>query len=66
MTAAQLRTRRVELGLTVDEMAFALNLTEAELAEIEAGRSDRHTSPEVLEALERLEERFFLCCVGAP
>ncbi len=64
-TPAEIRTRRLELELTVDEMAFALNITEPELMAIEAGESSQHLTREFLEALEILEERAFGTYVGA-
>lgn len=66
MTPFEIRQRRLELGFTVDELAFALNVTEAELALVEEGRSDLHHTREFEEAFERLEERVFATFAGAP
>ncbi len=65
MTPTQIRKRRIELGLTVDELAFALNVTEAELLAIEAGLSDQHLTAQFRESFEILEERLFGTYVGA-
>lgn len=66
MTPLEIRERRLELGLTLDELAFALNIGEADLALIEKGLSELHRTPEFQEAFERLEERVFATIVGAP
>lgn len=65
MTPSEIVKRRIELDLTVDEMAFALNLSEAELMAIEAGESRQHLTREFVEAWEVLEERAFGLTVGA-
>ena len=65
MTPQEIKRRREELGLTVDELAFALNLTEAELMAIEAGESRLHLSPRFLEAFDEFEEKVFGTYVGA-
>jgi DNA-binding transcriptional regulator YiaG len=65
MTPSEIAKRRLELELTIDEMAFALNITEAELMAIEAGQSNQHLTREFLEALDILEERAFGTYVGA-
>ncbi len=65
MTPDEITKRREDLGLTVDELAFALNVTEAELMAIEAGESRQHLTPQFLEAFEAFEERVFGTYVGA-
>ncbi len=65
MTPQEITTRREELGLTVDELAFALNVTEAELMAVEAGESREHLTPRFIEAFEAFEERVFGTYVGA-
>jgi DNA-binding XRE family transcriptional regulator len=65
MTPSEIMQRRIELELTVDEMAFALNITEVELMAIEAGESNQHLTREFREALDVLEERAFGTYVGA-
>ncbi len=65
MTPQDIRKRREELGLTVDEMAFALNMTEAELMAVEAGESQQHLTPRFIDAFEAFEERVFGTYVGA-
>lgn len=65
MTPTEIKRRRLELGLTVDEMAFALNLTEGELLAVENGQSDLHKTARFQESFEILEERVFGTYVGA-
>jgi DNA-binding XRE family transcriptional regulator len=65
MTPKDIIERRVDLGLTVDELAFALNVTEAELMAIEAGESRQHLTREFQEAFDAFEERVFGTYVGA-
>jgi transcriptional regulator with XRE-family HTH domain len=65
MTPYELKMRRLELGLTLEEMAFALNVTEAELRRIESGESRAHETPAFGEALDRLEECLLGTFVGA-
>jgi len=65
MTPSQITRRRRELGLTLDEMAFALNMTENELRCIEEGLSERCRCAEFEEAFATLEERVFGLYVGA-
>lgn len=65
MTPHEIMQRRLDLELDVDEMAFALNVTEAELMAIEAGESTQHLTREFQEALDILEERAFGTYVGA-
>lgn len=64
MTPEEIRSRRLELDLTVDELAFALNLTEAELLKIEAGESNRHLTAEFEEAFDCLEDLVFWTYAG--
>jgi transcriptional regulator with XRE-family HTH domain len=65
MTPNQVKCRRLELGLTLPELAFALNVDEAELRRIEAGESSGCCSEEFEEAFALLEERVFGLLVGA-
>lgn len=65
MTPKEITDRRLDLGLTVDELAFALNITEAELMAIEAGESRQHLTREFQEAFEVFEERVFGTYAGA-
>lgn len=65
MTPKEIRNLRLELELTVDELAFALNMTEAELLAIEEGLSDAHLTPRFIQAMDALEERIFGMTVGA-
>jgi cytoskeletal protein RodZ len=65
MTPEKITKRRQELGLTVDELAFALNITEAELLAIEAGQSEQHNTPRFIDAFDTFEERVFGTYVGA-
>ena len=65
MTPAEIVTRRMELELTVSELAFALNIAPDELRRIEAGQSNAHLTPEFNEAFAALEERVFGLMVGA-
>lgn len=68
MTPFEIRSRRIELGLTPDELAFALGLglTAQEIRLIEEGSCDIHRTAEFREAFERLEERVFATIAGAP
>jgi predicted transcriptional regulator len=65
MTPNQIKCRRLELGLTVDEFAFALNISEDEMLRIEAGESDYCRCEAFEEAFAVLEERVFGLMVGA-
>lgn len=65
MTPTEIQKRRIELGLTIDEMAFALNVTEAELRAVENGESELHKTRRFQEAVDILEERVFGTYVGA-
>jgi predicted transcriptional regulator len=65
MTPSQMKCRRLELGLTEDELAFALNITEEEVRRIEAGESDFCYCARFEDAFATLEERVFGLLVGA-
>lgn len=65
MTPSQMKLRRLELGLTENELAFALNITEEEVRRIEAGQSDFCYCAQFQEAFDALEERVFGLLVGA-
>ena len=60
MTPDQLRARRVQLGLSIDELALALEVDAAEWRRIEVGEADDSCSRTLAEAFERFEEKFFL------
>ena len=63
MTPKQVRVRRVELELTVDELAFALGIDAKELQKIESGESNV-TKP-FEDAFDRFEECVFGTFAGA-
>jgi hypothetical protein len=65
MTPQEIIARRKEIGLTVAEMAFALNIPAEEMLRIEAGESDYHRCAEFEEAFAVLEARVFGLFVGA-
>ena len=65
MTPGQIRRRRVELGLSVAELAEILMITERELEAVEAGQSYMCTTAAFEEAFAILEERAFATFVGA-
>ena len=65
MTPNQIRCRRLELGLTVSELAGVLNVTENELTSIENGTSQLYMSEAFEEAFAILEERVFGTFCGA-
>jgi transcriptional regulator with XRE-family HTH domain len=65
MTPNQIKLRRLELGLTVAELANALQITENELLQIETGKSALYESKAFEEAFECLEEIAFGTYAGA-
>ncbi len=65
MTPNQVKIRRLELGLTVDELAFALDLPVSELRLVESGDSDLCRQKRFEEAFDLFEERVFGTFVGA-
>jgi transcriptional regulator with XRE-family HTH domain len=65
MTPSQIRSRRMELGLTVAELAGLLNLTERELDSIECGDCRPYMSEAFQEVFAVLEERLFATYAGA-
>lgn len=65
MTPAQIKSRREELGLTVAEFAYVLNLTEQELQRIERGDALSYMAQPIEEAFALLEERLFASYAGA-
>ena len=65
MTPGQIYRRRVELGLSVAELAEILMVTERELEAVEAGQSHMCTTAAFEEAFAILEERAFATFVGA-
>lgn len=65
MKPHEVRSRRVELGLTIRELAFALNVQEEELRRVEAGESDLCVCREFEDAFDEFEERVFGTFAGA-
>jgi predicted transcriptional regulator len=65
MTPNQIRLRRLELGLTVEELAWALDISNDEMERIEAGLSEYCRCAEFEEAFAELEQRVFGLFVGA-
>jgi predicted transcriptional regulator len=65
MTPNQIRCRRVELGLTIEELALALGISADEMRRIEAGESDYCLCAAFEEAFAVLEQRAFGIFVGA-
>ncbi len=65
MKPHEVRSRRIELGLTVRELAFAINVQEEEIRRIEAGESDFCRCREFDEAFDEFEERVFGTFAGA-
>ncbi|MGZ5446332.1 MAG: helix-turn-helix domain-containing protein [Thermoanaerobaculia bacterium] len=65
MKPHEVRSRRVELGLTVRELAFAINVQEEEIRRIEAGESDLCRCREFEDAFDEFEERVFGTFAGA-
>ena len=55
MTPKELRTRRIAIGLSTEELASALGLTTFELEEMERGQSPLPPDPFLAQALERVE-----------
>jgi len=65
MKPQQVRIRRLELGLTVSELAYALHLDENEVARIEAGESTLCECREFEALFDEFEERVFGTFAGA-
>lgn len=65
MTPAQIKARRLELGLTIAEFAYVLNLTPGELEQIECGGGRPYMEEPFEEAFALLEERLFASYAGA-
>lgn len=65
MTPNQIKTRRLELGLTTAELANCLQITETELLKIESGESTVYTNKAFEEAFDHLEEVVFGTYAGA-
>jgi transcriptional regulator with XRE-family HTH domain len=66
MTPNQIKVRRLELGMTVAELARELDITERELTQIENGQNTWFVTQAFEKAFERLEERAFATYMGAP
>ena len=65
MNAHEVKSRRLELGLTVRELAFAINIQEEELIRVEAGQSDLCRRRAFEDAFDEFEERVFGTFAGA-
>lgn len=65
MKPNQIKVRRMELGLTVAELAAALQLTENELLMIEAGDTAFCESDAFEDTFAEFEERVFYTFAGA-
>lgn len=65
MTPNQIKLRRMELGLSVAELAAVLEITENELLEIEAGNSPYCETRAFEDAFAFLEECVDATFVGA-
>jgi transcriptional regulator with XRE-family HTH domain len=65
MKPNQVKSRRLELGLTIAELAYALNLDAGEVERIEAGESDFCRLREFEDAFDEFEERIFGTFAGA-
>lgn len=65
MKPNQVKSRRLELGLTVAELAFALDMDADEILRIETGESDRCRCAEFEEAFDAFEEKIFGTFAGA-
>lgn len=65
MTPEQVRMRRIELGLTIEELAWALDMDETDLRRIESGDNALSRSRLFEDAFDRFEERVFGTFVGA-
>ncbi len=57
MSPKELRSRRISLGLTIQQLARELGLTTAELAQIERGQSAIPMNREIARVVERLERQ---------
>jgi hypothetical protein len=64
MQPNQIKQRRLELELTVEELAFALCLPADELSRCECGESNYAQSPAFDDAFDAFEERVFGTYVG--
>ena len=64
MTPKQVTSRRLELGLSVAELAAILNLTENELLQIERGHCGKVVFDAIEDAFGMLEERLFATYAG--
>jgi predicted transcriptional regulator len=65
MTPEQVKCRRLELGLTAAELAYALRLDAEEICRIEAGESDLCVCQAFEELFDEFEERVFGTFAGA-
>ena len=64
MTPTQITSRRLELGLSVGELAAILHLTERELLQIERGQCGQAVFEAIEDAFGMLEERLFATYAG--
>lgn len=65
MKPHEVQSRRIELGLTVSELGYALNIDPDDLRRIEAGESDLCRCAAFEEAFAEFEERIFGTFAGA-
>ncbi len=65
MKSHQVKLRRIELGLTVAELAYALKLDEEEILRIESEQSDLCECREFEALFDEFEERVFGTFAGA-
>lgn len=65
MTSHEIKRRRLELQLTLDELAYALCMSAEELQRCENGESDYARSRAFDDAFDAFEERVFGSYIGA-
>jgi predicted transcriptional regulator len=65
MTPHEIKRRRIELELTVEELAFALDVPADELRRCEAGESEYARTAAFADAFDAFEERVFGSYIGA-
>ncbi len=65
MKPNQVLSRRLQLGLTVSELGYALNMDPDEILRIEAGESELCRCAAFDEAFDEFEERIFGTFAGA-
>lgn len=65
MTPYEIKRRRLELELTVEELAYALCIPADELRRCETGESNYGRTPAFDDAFDAFEERVFGSYIGA-